>query len=228
MATLLSLESLEADRQFVERQLSEPDDDPWGTVRLMWQSRLDEIKRQIGEMNSSRENFASVALVFDGIPVLASADIRVDFAADALTSFQKLITVRLAERERQSTGEGSELPRRGRLPGIKNSNLFIRDIVRGSMGFILEERPEQSELLPTKLKEAVESTTELLAHLREADEEEFQSLLTESEPRVVQAIQRLTQVLFQAGASVRISGDKNQTSLRAESHQSASYPAAAK
>lgn len=213
MATLLALEALEADKRFVERQLSEPNSDPWGTVRIMWQNRLADIQRQIDELNTNRTSYASVALVFGGNPVIGSSDIRVDFTADALSSFQKLVAVRLAERRRQSTGERQELPRRGKLPGGKNANLFIREVVRGSMGFILEEMPEQTELIATQLKEAVESTTELLRQLNEANDAQFQSMISSSEPRVVQAIQKFTEVLFESGASMKIAGDEKLVAL---------------
>jgi hypothetical protein len=213
MATLLTIAALEADKRYVEHQLAQPDDDPWGTVRLMWQSRVAEIDRQIAELGAQSSSYASVALVFNGSPVIGSSDIRVDFTTDALTSFQKLVSARLAERERQIVGDATALPKRGKLPGTRNTNLYIRDLVRGSMGFILEELPEQAELLPTKLKEAVESTTELLGRLNGATDEDFQGIVSDAEPRVVQAIQKFTKVLFEAGASTRISGDQHQTSL---------------
>lgn len=213
MATLLSIEALEADKRYVEHLLAQPDDDPWGTVRLMWQNRLAEINRQIDELGATRSSYASVALVFNGNPVVGASDIRLDFTSDALSSFQKLVSARLAERERQSAGGATSLPKRGKLPGVRNSRLFIRELVRGSVGFILEELPEQTELLPTKLKEAVESTTELLGRLNGASDDEFHSIVADAEPRVVQAIQKFTRVLFEAGASTRIAGDQNRTSL---------------
>jgi hypothetical protein len=213
MATLLAIEALEADKRYVEHQLAQPDDDPWGTVRLMWQNRLAEIKRQIEELGAKHSSYASVALVFNGNPVVGASDIRLDFTSDALNSFQKLVSARLAERERQSAGDPTSLPKRGKLPGVRNSRLFIRELVRGSVGFILEELPEQTELLPTKLKEAVESTTELLGRLNGASDDEFHSIVADAEPRVVQAIQKFTKVLFEAGASTRIAGDQNRTSL---------------
>jgi hypothetical protein len=157
-----------------------------------------------------------VALVFNGTPVVGSSDIRVDFTTDALISFQKLVSARLAERERQAAGDPAALPKRGRLPGARNTNLFIRELVRGSMGFVLEELPEQAELLPTKLKEAVESTTELLGRLNGAGDDEFQAIVSDAEPRVIQAIQKFTKILFEAGASTKIAGDLNRTDLSIE------------
>jgi hypothetical protein len=44
MPTLLSIEALEADRQYVERQLLELGNDPWGTERVMWETRLRELR----------------------------------------------------------------------------------------------------------------------------------------------------------------------------------------
>ncbi len=213
MATLHSLKVLEADRYYVERQLADAQQDPWGTALMMWQNRLAEITRQIDELAASSSSYASVALIFEGNPVISSTDIRVDFTTDALTTFQKLVAARLAEQERQAAGDHAALPRRGRLPGRRSSSLYIRDIVRGSMGFVLEERAEQAELLPTKLKEAVESTTALLGRLNSAEEDEFQRIVLDAEPRVVQAIQKFTKVLFEAGASTRIAGDQNELTM---------------
>jgi len=213
MASLLAIESLEADKRYVEHQLALAEDDPWGTVLLMWQNRLVEINQQIEELAAQRSSYASVALVFNGNPVIGSSDIRVDFTTEALSSFQKLVSARLAERERLAAGDPTSLPRRGKLPGTRNSNLFIRDLVRGSMGFILEERPEQAELLPTKLKETVESTTEFLGHMNDATDDEFQNIVINSEPRVVQAIQKFAKVLSDAGSSMRVLGDERRTTL---------------
>lgn len=213
MATLLTLEALEEDKRYAERQLTEASQDPWGTARILWENRLAEINRQIEEVGATRSNCASVALVFDGNPVIGSSDIKVDFSADVLTSFQKLVAARLAEMDRQLSGEEASLPRRGRLPGARNTNLFIRDLVRGSMGFILEEVPVQAEMLPTRLKNAVEDTTELLAKLNGASDDDFRRAVSETEPRVVQAIQKFTKVLFEAGASTRIAGDHHRLSL---------------
>lgn len=89
MPTLLSLEALESDRAYVVQQLQEAREDVWGTVRSMWENRLAEIDEQIAALNVRQSNFASVALVFDGSPVVGSGDIRLDFAASALDAYQK-------------------------------------------------------------------------------------------------------------------------------------------
>ena len=210
MPTLLSIESLEADRRHVEHQLREADDNPWGTARHMWKTRLAEIDAQISALPSALTNYASVAVIFDGNPVIGSGDIRLDFTTEALDSYQKLVSHALAAKLAQADG----LPQRGPLPRADQSRLFIRDLVRGSMGFILEELvPEQREAFATPLKNAVESTTQLLSTLSGGTDEEFETTLESTQPRLVSAVQKFAKVLFEAGASTRILGDEQQIAL---------------
>ena len=199
MPTLLSIEALEADRQYVERQLSEVGNDPWGTARIMGEMRLAELRQQIAERAAERSAFASVAVIFDGNPVIGSNNIRLDFTADALDSYEKLMTIAMA------SSTDPHLPERGRVPGAEQSRLFIRDVIHGSMGFILEEvAPEQQELLPTALKAAVENTTQSLNRLSSVLDEEFNSIFGEAQSRLVSSVQRFAKVVYQAGASTRI------------------------
>lgn len=209
MPTLLSIEALEADRRYVERQLAEVKDNPWATARHLWETRLAEIDAQIAALSASRSNYASVALIFDGNPVIGSGDIRLDFTTDALDSYQKIISLALAARLSDDA-----LPARGRFPGADKSRLFIRDLVRGSMGFVLEEiAPEQHEMLPTTLKDTVESVTQLLTTLSEAADDVFESALESAQPRVVGAVQKFAKVLHEAGASTLIVGDERRLAL---------------
>lgn len=208
MPVLLSIEALEADRRYVERQIAEAGDSPWGTARLMWQSRLADIDQQIAALTAGRSNYASVAVIFDGNPVIGSGDIRLDFTTEALDSYQKVVALALASHN------GVELSERGRLPAGDQARLFIRDLVRGSMGFILEELPgQQHEMLPTQLKEAVEDTTQLITNLSAASDAEFEATLAGTQPRLVAAVQKFAKVLFNSGASTRIVGDEQRLAL---------------
>lgn len=148
----------------------------------MWANRLADLNDQIAVAAATRSNYASVALIFDGTPVVGSDDIRLDFTAEALDNYQKVIAIALASKM------ADELPERGPLPGADRSRLFIRDLVRGSMGFILEEvAPGQGEMLPTGLKEAVEGTTRLLTTLSSASDSDFDSALEGTQPRLLSA-----------------------------------------
>ena len=209
MPTLLSIEALEADRRYVEQQIAEAAANPWGTARLMWENRLTEIDEQMQAIATSRSNYATVAVIFDGNPVIGSGDIRLDFTTDALDSYQKLVSLMLATRLAPEA-----LPERGPLPGAEHSRLFIRDLVRGSMGFILEEIvPEQQELLPTPLKNAVESATHLMTTLSTGNDEDFETTIANSQPRLISAVQKFAKVLSDAGASTRIVGEEHRIAL---------------
>ncbi|KZE29785.1 hypothetical protein IMF23_09010 [Chelatococcus daeguensis] len=82
------------------------------------------------------------------------------------------------------------------------------------MGFILEEIPPgQHEILPTQLKGAVEDTTRLISTLSSATDEEFETTLAGTQPRLVAAIQKFAKVLHEAGASTRIVGEDRRLSL---------------
>ncbi len=208
MPVLLSIEALEADLRYVQRQVAEAGDSPWGTARLMWQSRLADIEHQIAALGASRSSYASVAVIFDGNPVIGSGDIRLDFTTEALDSYQKVVTLALASHN------GVELSERGRLPSGDQARLFIRDLVHGSMGFILEELPpQQQEMLPSHLKEAVEDTTQLITNLSAGTDAEFEATLELTQPRLVAAVQKFAKVLFDAGASTRIVGDERRLAL---------------
>ncbi|MBN2631782.1 MAG: hypothetical protein JXR75_14725 [Rhodobacteraceae bacterium] len=208
MPVLLSIEALEADRRYVERQITEAGDSPWGTARVMWQSRLADIDQQIAALAAGRSSYASVAVIFDGNPVIGSGDIRLDFTTEALDSYQKVVTLALASHN------GVELSERGRLPAGDQARLFIRDLVHGSMGFILEELPpQQQEMLPSHLKEAVEDTTQLISNLSAGSDAEFEATLEVTQPRLVAAVQKFAKVLFDAGASTRIVGDERRLAL---------------
>ena len=110
MPVLLSMEALEADRRYVERQINEAGDSPWGTARLMWQSRLADIDQQIADLAAKSSNYASVAVVFDGNLLIGSGDIQLDFTTEALESYQKVVALALASHN------GVELSERGRPP----------------------------------------------------------------------------------------------------------------
>ncbi len=212
MPILLALEALEADRRYVERQIAESKPSSWGTARAMWQSRLTDIEEHIAAIPTKRSSHASVALLFDGGPVVGSSDIRLDFTTDALDAYQKIVS--LEHTQRIST----LLPDRGSLRCARRSRLFIRDIVHGSMGFILEEVvPEQQEMFPTGLKDAVEGTTKLIGELHVSSDEGLKEALEKMPPRLVAAIQRFTSVLSQASANTRILGDEHKLVLSAES-----------
>jgi len=208
MAKLLTIEALQSDLAFVQRQLETLPPSPWGTARLMWEQRAEEIGRQMKALQGASTVTASVALIFDGLPVIGQEDIRLDFSSDALGSFQKIVTASLATLNNQTVAT------KGKAKGAKQSKLYIRDIVRGSMGFLLEElAPQQADLFETPLKSAVDQATIFISSLRTANEEQFASTIDNAPPRLVGAVQKFAKVLKGAGATAKIVGDDKRVEL---------------
>ncbi|ANK84172.1 MULTISPECIES: hypothetical protein [unclassified Rhizobium] len=211
MPNLLSLESLENDRKFVERQREKAPKDRWGTTKMMWDQRLSEINERIEQIKASPAKHASVALIFDGLPVIGQGEIRLDFSTEALAAYQRIVSAAMASQNDEAVAA------KGKVKGEQKSKLYIRDIVRGSMGFILEESTApQTDMFNTPLKNAVEQATQLISNLSGSSNEEFVAALEATSPRLVGALQKFTKVLHDAGATTKIVGDENRVALGLE------------
>jgi hypothetical protein len=211
MAASLAVEALQSDLAFVERELAKHPD-PYDTVRFMWQQRKEALEQELAEIEHRPDNFARVALLFRGAPVIGSEEIRLDFTARVLDNYQTVVATVAAARA------GSELRARGRLPSSFSSKLFVRDMMRGSVGFLIEEqKPDQLSLVPSILKEAVAQTSEILESLTSGERSEFERQMNEVSPRTLSAVKKMAKVLFDAGAETEIVGDTKALVL---SHQS--------
>lgn len=210
MATLLLKRELHDDLAFVERQLSQYSD-PYDTVRFMWEQRRADLLRRLEEAGKIDASHAEVALLFEGAPVLGSQDIRLQFATQVLDGYQALVAIFAAEKG------GAELKARGKLPKAFTSKLFIRDMLRGSVGFLLEEPPPmQGSMLPTVLKDAVREATASLRDLSAASSDAFQSRAETMSPRAMSAVKRFSRTLAEAGAAAKIVDDEEELSLTSE------------
>jgi hypothetical protein len=113
-----------------------------------------------------------------------------------------------------ATHNNQNMNARGKMKGAEKSKLFIRDLVRGSMGFLLEELPpEQVDMFPTPLKIAVDEATRLIDTLAHSTAEGFNETIEDLSPRVVGAIQKFTKVLKDASATTKIVADGASVSL---------------
>jgi hypothetical protein len=207
MPKQMTLRALKDDLAFVETQIGSsliPND----TIRLMWEQRRDALREEILATENYQENHARVALTFNGLPVLGSQEIKLDFAAKVLESYQSIVASLAAEKA------GAELGARGRLPRTYTSRLFIRDMIRGSVGFLIEEpQPPQSELIPTALKDAVDETTRILDDLSASDVPRFEERMRHLSPRTISAIKKLAKVLHDSGAETQIVDDERELNL---------------
>jgi hypothetical protein len=207
MALLLKLKNLQDELAQVRRLLEQPRP-PTDTVGLMWESRRRALEAEIAEIEKQEPSQASVALIFEGDPVVGAQEIRVDFAAKALENYQNLISTVFADQISETLGS------KGPLPHASRSRLYLSELIHGSMGFILDELPgEQIDLLATPLRQTVEKTSEIIEGLADPSLEVFEETLTRLKPRVVKAVRSLVLTLADYGAETRIVGDKDEISL---------------
>lgn len=203
----LEIMNLKNDLAFVEEQIA-AHTDPYDTIRLMWEKRRGAIREEIAKTEDRHDNYAQVALMFNGVPVLGSQEIKLDFATKILDNYQSVVGALAAERA------GAELGARGRLPSAFTSKLFIRDMIRGSVGFLIEEaKPAQYELVPSALKDAVDETTRILVDLSSGDARRFDERMRQLSPRTIGAIKKMAKVLHDSGAETRIVDDEQEFTL---------------
>jgi hypothetical protein len=201
MPALMTSQMLQDDLAFVEERLREHQE-PYDTVRFMWEQRRAALLEEIKDLQSRHDTHAEVALMFDGTPVKGSEEIRLDFATKILDNYQLVVSTLVAERA------GAELHAKGKLPRSFASKLYIRDMARGSVGFILEEpRQQQSGLLPSVLKDAVDETTNVLQDLSGADVDKFYTRLQKLSPRTIGAVKKMAKSLHDSGAITKIVSD---------------------
>jgi hypothetical protein len=185
LATTLSLlESARHNHDFIgEAQLTE---------------RSDGLSLQLQQLEESPERVASVALFFGGRPVLGSRGVDAKFASDALESYQSLVAKHFASMEFDDA-----LGARGRIRASSEAKLMVTDVARGSFGFLMEEAPEQSQIVETKVGEAIESLSAAMSKLSSTDDDWSDAVGT-LDQRVVSAVHRFFEVLDEADATVRI------------------------
>jgi hypothetical protein len=204
----LELEGLVADRETVRAMLASiGEDDPIG--RLSFESRLAKIDGDIHRLMAVDEATGSVALLFAGNPVHGSRSIAADFATTVLKAFQDLVTKRIAAEEFGRLGA------RGRIPERSPSTLAIRELVRGSVGFVLEEVATNGELANTPIKRAIDDVTEIIAHTAAESDEGFEASVETLDPRLLISLRDFFQALDDGGASVRIVEGERDASLDA-------------
>ncbi len=205
----LDLEGLYADRETVRAMLANlGEDDPIG--RLSFASRLASIEAEIQRVAAVEETSGSVALMFSGQPVHGARSIAADFAASVLKSFQDLVTKQIAGEEFGRLGT------RGRLPERTPSALAIRELVRGSVGFVLEEYSGNAELADTPIKKAIDDVTLIISQAAAESDEQFEASVETLDPRILVSLRAFFQALDDSGAAVRIVEEHRDESLDAQ------------
>jgi hypothetical protein len=193
----LERDSLLADRQAVLNILqSLPDEDPIG--KLSFEARLQDIDEQLRRLEDEPDQLGSVALLFAGAPVIGSRSIEAGFSTKIISTFQDLVTKRVAAEE------FGELGSRGRLPVRSPTKLAIREIVRGSVGFVLEEQSSNLEITDTAIKQAIDDVTQVITGTAASEHDKFEKVVEDVDPRLLVSLRDFFVTLDDFGATVRI------------------------
>jgi hypothetical protein len=193
----LERDVLLADRASVARMLERlPEGDVLG--RASFERRLSDIDEELEKIGDQLDTAGSVALMFGGQPVLGGRSIDAEFASKVLDQFHSLVAKKVVADEVGALGS------RGRIPERSEVNLAITEIVRGSVGFLLEERNPNTELADSVVKLAIDQVTQLVAATAAASEEDFERAIDDIEPRVVVSLRDFFRTLDDHRATVRI------------------------
>tara|TARA_R110002124_G_scaffold26251_1_gene94349 strand:+ start:1603 stop:2574 length:972 start_codon:yes stop_codon:yes gene_type:complete len=205
MARALVREDLMREREAVLGHLEDQDASPLGAA--VWRARLATLEEQLGDVGEELATHASVALLFEGDPVLGTTEIRADFAAKMLDGFQNLVGVMYAQ------SAGRHLSGQGRAPLLDQSRLYVREMARGSVGFVLEEREsEQTQIVDSALKAVVEDAVGMIEAIS-LPAVIGQDPLAGLSPRVVQSAHKFAKALATSHATARILSDGKTVAL---------------
>jgi hypothetical protein len=204
----LERQALLADQQAVRDLLARlPESDPLGRMSL--EARLRDIEAQLAKLEATPDTVGSVALIFGGAPVQGSRSIAADFSTRAIHEFQDLVAKRLA------TEESGKLGSRGPIPLRSVVNLGITDLLRGSIGFVLEETGPNHELAPTNLKKAIDDVARMVAATAAESAEEFEGTLEAFDERLLVSLRDFFRTLDEKRATLRIVESEREVQLDA-------------
>lgn len=194
---ILEREALLADRATVTAILARvPEGDAVG--RVSFEARLAEIERQLRELGERQDMLGSVALIFRGEPVFGSRSIDAAFVSEALGEFQDMVTKRVAAEEVGELGERGPLPIRAR------TNLGVASMVRGSVGFILEEQTQNLALADTLVKRAVDEVVAIIGKAASDSDEQFEDAIQAMDNRFLVSLKAFFKTLDESRAQARI------------------------
>lgn len=206
MIKKLEKQALLADRAAVADLLaSMSTEDTLG--RMSFENRLNDIDDQLAAIEADTDTIGSVALMFGGSPVAGSRSIDVNFSTQIIGAFQDLVTKRIAHEEYGKLGS------RGRVPLRSSTSLAITDLVRGSVGFVLEEDAQNFQVADSAVKIAIDDVTRVIASIAAEDVDEFERAVESLDRRLLVSLRDFFRVLDDERATLRIIENDRDESL---------------
>jgi hypothetical protein len=198
MLKKLEHDALAADLVAVESLLSSrtEEDDPIGFIQ--YSSRKAELEEQLQRLDQRVDRHAELGIFFGGGPVQGSRGINADFAGKALDEIQALITKRFSE------VQAGGLRQRGRLPLMDRSKMLLTSVVRGSIGFVLEEATDTAEIVETPLRTVVDEVSDILVRVGSDDEAVFDEAASALDQRLLGTLKKFFVMLDEQQATLRV------------------------
>lgn len=198
MLKKLELQALRADMSAIERLLQgrTSEDDPLGYLQLS--KRRQALSAKLAEIEGAVQHKAAVALFFAGGPVVGSRGIDATFAGKTVGLFQDLVSKQFAMEE------FGELGRRGPVALQPNSDLLVTNVVRGSVGLLLEEADQNDAFADTQLKVVVDHVIATLAAAAAPAPEPFEQALDGMAPRFLTALGDFFELMDERHALLRV------------------------
>lgn len=221
MGHIRQREYLQGDLGAVEALFRSVPDDPAHILdRIGLQSRMEQLRTQLKELEQWGGKTAEAVLYFYGDPVVEEQGIDAKFSCDVLRAYQDLVSKQVASLI-------GPVGRTGPTKAEKETHLHITNVVHGSFGFELEEMtPSEAPLFTSGLAEAVESVSKLIEAAKESDEE-FADVVANTNERVYDALRSFLSVVHKAGATFRLKSAHGEVAFDVEALAAATERASA-
>lgn len=215
MLKKLEIQSLRADISSLERLLQGRNDenDPLGVLQL--NKRREALATKLAEVEAGAQHKAAVALFFAGGPVVGSRGIDATFAGKTVSLFQELVSKQFAMEE------VGDLGRRGPVALQPNSDLLVTNVVRGSVGLLLEEAGQNEAFADTQLKVVVDHVVDALAAAAAPSAEPFEQALDRMAPRFLATLGDFFEVMDERHALLRVVESERELEFGSEAIQRA-------
>ena len=136
-------------------------------------------------------------MLFEGRPVRGRRGISANFAGDALSGYQAIVSLAYGHRKKGALRSTGPIPERG------DSTLVLTELPRGSVGFELVEDVEQERVLPTDLSEVVADVGVLFDAAASSDAAYAESV-ADFDQRVVAALNDFLGKVKKAEATMKL------------------------
>jgi hypothetical protein len=198
MLKKLEVDAIRADIGAVERLLEgrTVESDPLGFMQLS--KRREALQARLNEAEGAPQHKAAIALFFAGGPVVGSRGIEATFASKAVSIFQDLVSKQFAMEEI------GELGRRGPVSMQPNSDLIVTNVVRGSVGLLLEESDRSDAFADTQLKVVVDHVVDSIEAAAAPAADAFEEALERMAPRFLTALGEFFEVMDEQRALLRL------------------------